>query len=125
MPRNMRLLNHRIRVLQATEPSNIQYQNLHFNAWDRCYRRFISACIYALVILISVVIVYIAQLYQRQNPTTSTECPQEELSLAVIKGDDHLEACYCDALGTWKGGEGGGGGGRRGWRGEGWKYKTQ
>eukprot|EP01083_Nonionella_stella_P232135 819194_1 len=99
---------HRLAVRNATEPSNIVFQNLHLSETERFFRRFANSVASFLLILASVVVIMKAVNYQfalSQNNKSGRRCSGDSVSLSELKSMDQSPSnefrilCACQQIG--------------------------
>lgn len=106
MPRALRFKGARISVSDAPEPSTIIWENLNYTKWMRARRRMMTGFIAFLLIFISLVAQFSAQMVQNSAAASAGNalCPEnftsltQEEQLALVDDNDQLLHCYCDQL---------------------------
>lgn len=86
-------------VRQAPEPSNILFKNLKYSPRNKFLRRCVTFLLTGLLISVSVSVVYLAQRFQGETPTSGINC-QRGLTSEQVREDPSLTDCFCYHLGT-------------------------
>lgn len=95
-----------LRVTDAPEPSTILWENLSFTRFERLKRRYRTATIAALLLLISFLARLFSTVVERSAQSTAGEsvCPANFNSLTVeeqeaaVTADPEILHCYCDSI---------------------------